>query len=131
MGTVRNPSSSQKTGHPAYDDRPLYSDCVLRIDASGAGSTQTLTLHGRLRWLDDESVLRAAVLAAIETGAERVVLDISEINQIDSYGIGEIVAAYTTLRNRGVGCELEGASPKVSEVLNITQLGRLFDKNDD
>ena len=49
---------------------------------------------------------------------------------IDSSGIGELVSAYTTVTNRGGKLKLENLPPKVTDILQITQLISVFEVHD-
>ena len=53
------------------------------------------------------------------------------VSTIDSSGIGEMVSAYTTVKNRGGKLALLNLPPKVADVLQITQLITVFDVFDD
>ena len=46
---------------------------------------------------------------------------------LHSSGIGELVAAFTTVTNRGGKLKLVGLPPKVSDILQITQLVTVFE----
>ena len=66
-----------------------------------------------------------------ESGKKHVVIDLSKADFMDSSGIGEIVAAYTTVTNRGGKLRLYGIPPRVSDILQITQLVTVLDILDD
>ncbi len=51
------------------------------------------------------------------------------ISAIDSSGIGEMVACYTTVTNRGGQLKLR-LSAKVNDILQVTQLITVFDVYD-
>jgi anti-sigma B factor antagonist len=75
--------------------------------------------------------LRDAVQGAIEGGANNLLINMQAVKTIDSSGIGELVAAYTTVTNRGGKLRLFGLPPKVSDILQITQLITVLDILDD
>jgi anti-sigma B factor antagonist len=75
--------------------------------------------------------LRDAVQGAIEGGASNLLINMQGVSTIDSSGIGELVAAYTTVTNRGGKLRLYGLPPKVSDILQITQLITVLDILDD
>ena len=52
---------------------------------------------------------------------------LGEGTRIDSSGVGELVSAYTTVTNRGGKLKLVNMPPKVSDILQITQLITVFE----
>ena len=74
--------------------------------------------------------LRDAVAEALEAGARNMVVDLSGVSTIDSSGIGELVSAYTTVKNRGGQLKLCTLPPKVTDILQITQLISVFEVHD-
>lgn len=75
--------------------------------------------------------LRDTVQEALEAGADKILINMAETTTIDSSGIGELVAAYTTVTNRGGGLKLLHLPPKVHDILQITQLVQVFDVYED
>ena len=64
---------------------------------------------------------------AVDAGAQNILINLGEVTTIDSSGIGELVAAYTTVTNRGGNLKLLNLPPKVQDILQITQLFTVFD----
>jgi anti-sigma B factor antagonist len=75
--------------------------------------------------------LRDAVGAALQGGSRKLLINLEGVTTIDSSGIGELVAAYTTVTNRGGKLKLLKLSPKVNDILQVTQLVTVFDIFDD
>jgi anti-sigma B factor antagonist len=57
----------------------------------------------------------------------RIVLDLTELAQLDSMGLGTIVSLYVTARAAHCGLELINLSPRVRELLGITNLLSVFE----
>jgi len=55
----------------------------------------------------------------------------SDVNYIDSSGLGELVSAFTTAKNQGASVKLLGLTKKVKDVLQLTKLYTVFDIYDD
>ena len=53
------------------------------------------------------------------------------MNYIDSSGIGELVSAFTTVRNQGGDLKLLNLTKKVHDLLQITKLYTVFDVKDE
>ena len=71
--------------------------------------------------------LREAVHQALDGGAKKILLDLGSVTTVDSSGIGEMVSAFTTVTNRGGQLKLLNLPPKVTDILQITQLITVFD----
>ncbi|MBK6909548.1 MAG: STAS domain-containing protein [bacterium] len=64
-------------------------------------------------------------LAASE-GCRRVAIDMEEVDWLNSWGVGLLVSAFTTLRNCGGQMILAGCGPKVMAVLRMTHFDSVF-----
>ena len=62
------------------------------------------------------------VLEALDAGHRKIVLSLAGVTRLDSSGVGELAAAYTSAGHRGGRLKLAGLSPKLAEILQITQL---------
>jgi len=60
-------------------------------------------------------------------GIDRLVLDLAHVPAIDSSGIGVLLQAYTTLRNRGGRCKLLNLARAPAEVLRVVGLLPVFE----
>lgn len=59
---------------------------------------------------------------------KRIVLDLREVPQIDSAGLGTVVGLYVSGRTRGCRIEIINASQQVSELFSMTNLLSLFEE---
>jgi len=59
------------------------------------------------------------------------VLNLKDINYVDSSGIGELVKAYTTSKEHGGELKLLNVPKRILDLLQITKLHTLFDMKDD
>jgi len=89
-----------------------------------------LDLKGKITIGAGDVELRNAVLQAVNDGAKKVLINLSEVTTIDSSGVGELVSSYTAAKNRGAQLKLVNLPPKVQDVLTVTQLITVFDVYD-
>jgi anti-sigma B factor antagonist len=82
---------------------------------------------GKITIGSGDIALRDSVTEALESGARKILINLQDVSTIDSSGIGELVAAYTTVTNQGGKLKLVGLPPKVSDILQITQLVTVFE----
>ena len=86
---------------------------------------------GRITLGEGSVVLRDAVRDLLTKGQKKILLNLGEVNYIDSSGIGELVSAYTTAKNQGGELKLLKLTKKVHDLLQITKLYTVFDVKDD
>lgn len=86
-----------------------------------------LDAKGKITIGAGDVALREAIHGALDAGARKILVNLKEVSTIDSSGIGELVAAYTSASNRGAKLALISLPPKVQDILQITQLVTVFD----
>lgn len=82
---------------------------------------------GRIVFGDESSLLRDEVKKIIQEGAKRIVLNLAEINYIDSGGLGTLVALHTTAHNAGGTIKLANLTRRVDDLLQVTKLATVFE----
>src|SRR5438477_5795392 len=88
-------------------------------------------LSGRITLGEGSVVLRDLVRELLGKGNKKILLNLGDVNYIDSSGIGELVSAYTTVKNQGGELKLLNLTKKVHDLLQITKLYTVFDVKDD
>jgi anti-sigma B factor antagonist len=104
---------------------------ALSIASREVDGVTVLDLNGRITLGEGSVQLRDAIRDLIGKGQKNILLNLSEVNYIDSSGLGELVSAYTTARNQGAALKLLGLSKKVNDLLQLTKLYTVFDIYDD
>lgn len=69
---------------------------------------------------------RTTVNSAIENSATNVVVDMRNVQFIDSSGLGSIVACHKLLQTAN-GIALINVSPTVKEIFRLTHMDKVFD----
>ena len=75
--------------------------------------------------------IRELVDNALADSKNKIIFDLGGVSAIDSSGIGEMVACYTTVTKHGGKLKLMHLSPKINDILQVTQLITVFDVYDD
>jgi len=88
-------------------------------------------LSGRMELGEGSTILRETVKDLLKKGQKKILVNLGDINYIDSSGIGELVAAFTSARNQGGELKLLHLTKKVKDVLQITKLYTVFEVHDD
>jgi anti-sigma B factor antagonist len=71
-------------------------------------------------------MLREIVRELTDKGHNKIVLNLGEVQYIDSSGVGELVKTHTTVRNQGGQLVLVNLSPRVDHLLQLTKLSAVF-----
>jgi anti-sigma B factor antagonist len=90
-----------------------------------------IDLSGRITLGEGSVVLRDTIRNSIGQGVKKILLNLGDVTYIDSSGIGELVSAYTSVRNQGGELKLLNLTKKVHDLLQITKLYTVFDVKDD
>ncbi len=88
-------------------------------------------LSGRITLGEGSVVLRDTIKDLLGKGQKKILLNLGDISYIDSSGIGELVSAFTSVRNQGGELKLLHLTKKVHDLLQITKLYTVFDVKDD
>ena len=95
------------------------------------GGVTIVDLSGKITLGEGGVTLREEVRKLVGEGQKKIVLNLAEVNYIDSSGLGELVSAYTAVKNAGGELKLLNLTSKVRDLLVITKLVTVFDVKDD
>ena len=104
---------------------------ALAIASREVDGVTVVELSGRITLGEGSVQLRDAIRDLIAKGQRHILLDLGDVNYIDSSGLGELVSAYTTAKNQGAALKLLKLTKKVHDLLQLTQLYTVFDIYDD
>ena len=99
----------------------------LKLTKRTVDGILAIECNGRIVFGDESSLLRDDVKKAIAGGAKRIVLNLAEINYIDSGGLGTLVALHTTAHNAGGAIKLANLTRRVGDLLQVTKLLTVFE----
>jgi anti-sigma B factor antagonist len=106
------------------DAQPLARGARIE-DESERSQATVLSAYGELD-LHITPELQDRVVAAIEGGAELVVVDLSGVTFIDSMALGVLLGAVNRLRRRGGNLRLVVPSPDLRRIFEISHLDQVF-----
>jgi anti-sigma B factor antagonist len=102
----------------------------LDVKERQAGDVTILDLSGEVRIGDGSVALRDSIRTLADQGKKKVLLNLGGVKYIDSSGIGELIANYTTLSRQGGELKLLNLTGKIKDLLVITKLVTVFDSYD-
>jgi len=98
----------------------------LKLKSKTVDGVLVIECSGRLIFGEESSLLRDTVKDAVPNN-KNIVLNLSEINYIDSGGLGTLVALHTTVRMAGGTIKLANLTKRVGDLLQVTKLLTVFD----
>jgi anti-sigma B factor antagonist len=104
---------------------------MMKTSTRKVENVTIVDLSGRITLGEGSVVLRDTIRDLIGKGDKKILLNLGEVTYIDSSGIGELVSAFTTVRNQGGELKLLNLTKKVHDLLQITKLYTVFDVKDD
>ena len=99
-------------------------DDELKIRTSRDGRTATVVASGEID-LSTVDELRSAVTGAAED-VDRLLLDLTDVEFIDSAGLGGLLELRSTLRSREITLEISAGEGPVRQAMQITGLSELL-----
>ena len=90
-----------------------------------------IDLSGRIMMGEACAAIRNEIHDQIGNGIRKVVLNLADVSYIDSAGLGELTAAYTSVKNRDGQLKLLNLIKRVQDLMQITKLYTVFDVYDD
>lgn len=103
----------------------------MKATTRNVNDVQVISLQGKITIGAGDTQLRDVIQQALTDGKTKVLLDMRDVTTIDSSGIGELVGSFTTVTNRGGKLKLLRLPPKVTDLLQVTQLITVFEVYDD
>ena len=104
---------------------------TMKSNSRRVDGVTIMDLSGRITLGEGSVVLRDQIREHLGKGEKKILLNLGDVTYIDSSGIGELVSAFTTVRNQGGELKLLNLTKKVHDLLQITKLYTVFDVKDD
>ncbi len=103
----------------------------FKATARESNGATVIDLTGRITLGEGSAMLREMIRDLLNKGQKKIVLNLADVNYIDSSGIGELVSGYTTVKGQGGELKLLQLTRKVHDLLQITRLYTVFDVHSD
>lgn len=95
------------------------------------GEIIIIDFSGKITLGEGSSTLRKSIRDALDAGHRKILLNLADVDYIDSSGIGEMVSAYTTVRGLEGELKLVYLTKRVHDLIQITRLFTVFDVQTD
>lgn len=104
---------------------------TMKASTRQVGGITIVDMSGRITLGEGSVILRDAIKDLLAKGQKKILLNLGDVSYIDSSGIGELVSAFTSVRNQGGELKLLNLTKKVHDLLQITKLYTVFDIKDE
>jgi anti-sigma B factor antagonist len=98
----------------------------MKIETRTIGDVRVLDCSGKITLGEGTMAIRNTVRDTLKNNGKKIILNLADVNYIDSSGIGELVSSYTTVTNNGGSLKLLNLTKKIQELLAITKLLTVF-----
>jgi len=102
----------------------------LKIDIRQTPQAAVLDLNGRIALGEALGVFRDSIKEALAGGQKNILLNLADVNSIDSSGLGQLIGSYATVTNRGGQMKLVNLQSRVNDLMQITKLLTVFETFD-
>ena len=99
----------------------------MRCEIENRGEISIVRLEGEMRGESDDHEWTKDVIALIDGGTPRIIIDLAGVLYVSSAGLGQLVRVTALANSQGAKLTLAELSPFVAGVLVTTGLGRFFD----
>jgi len=103
----------------------------LKTSTRQVDGVAIVDLSGRITLGEASVVVRDVINDLMGNGNKKIVLNLAEVNYVDSSGIGVLVSGFSSVRKQGAELKLLNITQRIRDLLQITNLYSLFDIKDD
>ena len=103
----------------------------LDLSTRQSDGVAIVDLRGRITLGEGSVTIRNMVHDLLAKGQKSILLNLGNVNYIDSSGIGELLSGFTAAKKQGGELKLLNLTKRVRDLLQITKLYTVFDVNDD
>ena len=103
----------------------------MKLSTRQVDGVTIVDCSGRITLGEGSVMMRDTVRDLLAKGNKKIILNLGDVNYIDSSGIGELVSAFTAVRRENGELKLLNLTKKVHDLLQITKLYTVFDIKDD
>ncbi len=86
-------------------------------------------VYGSGRITSTTSDLLQSTIRGLIPGAKRIVLDLAEVNYIDSSGLGALVSVYLAASRAQCVLELANPKPRIRDLFELSKLTAVFESH--
>ena len=102
----------------------------MRATVRRIGDVAVIDLSGNILTGVGDSALRDKVFELLDNGQRHILLNLERVSYMDACGMGELVACYRRVEEKGGTIKLLNPSAKVQDLLQLTNLKKVFERRE-
>lgn len=102
---------------------------TLKLSTRVVDGVTVVDCSGRIVFGDESALLRDTIKGLLND-TKNIVLNLGQVNYIDSGGLGTLVSLYTSARSAGGNLKLANLTRRVGDLLQVTKLLTVFEVYD-
>ena len=99
----------------------------LEITQREVSGIYLLALRGRLVLGEESNGLRTTIDSLLASGATRIVINLEQVDQVDSAGLGSLIETHRKIKAKGGGIKLCSLGPNLKRALEMARLLPIFE----
>lgn len=111
---------------PLATRKPADIISLMDIGVRKADDITIVDFNGRLAAGVSDTILPRLIGEILDAGSKKILLNLSDMDYIDSNGLGELVQAYRESQRRGASLRLLKPQDRVAKTLRLTNLLPMF-----
>jgi anti-sigma B factor antagonist len=103
----------------------------VNIGIRKVGNATIVDLEGALKLGEAEQSFREQVQQLVDSGTNKLAVNLSGVTELDSSGIGALVRAFTALKRANGKCTFFAPTKRVTQILKMVRLDSILDLSED
>jgi anti-sigma B factor antagonist len=99
----------------------------MKTNTRQVGDVTVVDVSGRISLGEESAALRDLIRDLLQKGDRKIVLNLADVQYIDSSGLGTLVAAVSTARREGGDMKLANLTDKIGDLMQVTRLYTVFE----
>jgi anti-sigma B factor antagonist len=99
----------------------------ITITTRQVGDVTIVDIQGRLVVGEESAAVRRQIREVVVQGNKKLLLNLGQVDYIDSSGLGDLVTAFVTVRKQGGELKLVDSGHKFDYLMRITKLVLFLD----
>jgi anti-sigma B factor antagonist len=99
----------------------------LKLKRREEDGVMILEVSGKVMGGPDADKFKSEIAGMIDSGVDKLLIDLSEVPWMNSSGVGILISAYTSMRNAGAQVKFLNINERVKSILMVTKLLTVFE----
>jgi anti-sigma B factor antagonist len=102
----------------------------MTVTERKVGTITIVDVSGKMVATDNPGRLKDKISSLIFQGEKQIIINLGQVNYVDSSGLGEIVACHSAAVKAGAEIKVSNAANRIKDLLVMTRLYTVFDAHE-